>query len=900
MANDTTKKNSNPTGKKKKATVRNVVNGIIIVFLCCVLLGGVTGFFLLSQIIGKVSEDERKLEEKIINVEPSTLYSADGKVIYELGAESREIVEYEQIPQVTIDAFLAIEDSRYFKHNGFDLPRFISSAFNNLRSGSLAQGGSTLTMQTIDNFINKPKEEKADSEGIKLTQKDKIEMKIQEIYLSLRLDSKMSKEEILTNYLNKINFGASARGIQKGAQYYFGKNVEQLNLSESAFLAGVVNAPALYNPYQGYDSKTKQNYYAYATKRRNETLSLMLSHGYISESEYKLAKATKLAFQLKGESKAKDNPYLAYAQAAITEARELTGEDPATTPMKIYTALDTSTQDRLNDIQEKKVIGMPENKYFQIAASVIDNRKGTIIAIGTGFDDPTSSTYKDRATKEKHQPGSTPKPLLAYAQAFDQIGWATSRIVEDKPIQIYGDTKSNYDNKYHGKVSLERALAQSLNIPALEAMQAVTNAVGNDYMREYMKKLGFDDKVAEKFDLLYAIGGANFEATPTQMAAAFATLANGGKYIEPHMITKVVYKDGSKTYENNAKTTQAMSPQAAYMTSDLLNKAITGKYSGYNYMSQAFNGAGYPVYGKTGTSDWDDYADEVGGNAHDGWMVNYTSDYTIASWNGFDSRVNGYTYLSEAVQNMNIPGKINRYILDSLSSNATRIQNPGGISSYGGGLIKTEFLKDAAKNNPETVANVKKASDALKSPISDASKYKQSDYTPETWAALQEALKQANALLNKEDVTEDEVNRAKQALENAIRGLKEKEVAVTTTSLTSAIQNAAAYTDTTKYQSAYVQALNSRINAANALLTSSGVTQAEINQAVQDIQAAIEACKAHPVQEVTPPNNNNQKPNDNTNNNANTDKNDNTNKGDTASGTGNKENGRPTSNTFGD
>ena len=105
MANDTTKKNSNPTGKKKKATVRNVVNGIIIVFLCCVLLGGVTGFFLLSQIIGKVSEDERKLEEKIINVEPSTLYSADGKVIYELGAESREIVEYEQIPQVTIDAF---------------------------------------------------------------------------------------------------------------------------------------------------------------------------------------------------------------------------------------------------------------------------------------------------------------------------------------------------------------------------------------------------------------------------------------------------------------------------------------------------------------------------------------------------------------------------------------------------------------------------------------------------------------------------------------------------------------------------------------------------------------------------------------------------------------------------
>lgn len=899
MANETTKKNSNPSGKKN--TVRNVVNGVIIVFLCIVLLGGVTGFFMLSQIIGKVSEDEKKLEDKIINVEPSTVFSADGKIIYELGAESREIVEYEQIPQVTIDAFLAIEDSRYFKHNGFDLPRFISSAFNNLRSGSLSQGGSTLTMQTIDNFINKPKEEKADAEGNPLSQKDKIEMKIQEIYLSLRLDSKMSKEEILTNYLNKINFGASARGIQKGAQYYFGKNVEQLNLSESAFLAGVVNAPALYNPYQGYDEKKKQNYYAYATNRRNDTLSQMLNHGYISESEYKLAKSTKLAFQLKGESKTKDNPYLAYAQAAIREAARLTGEDPATTPMKIYTALDTTTQNRINDIQNKEVIGMPDNKYFQIASSVINNHDGTIIAIGTGFDDPTSSSFKDRATIERHQPGSTSKPLLAYSQAFDKIGWATSRIVEDKPIQIYGQTKKNYDDRYHGKVSLERALAQSLNIPALKAMQAVTNAVGNDYMREYMKKLGFDDQVAEKFDLLYAIGGANFEATPTQMAAAFATLANGGKYIEPHMVTKITYKDGSKTYENNAKTTQAMSAQAAYMTSDLLNKAITGKYSGYNYMSQAFSGVSYPVYGKTGTSDWDDYADEVGGNAHDGWMVNYTSDYTIASWNGFDSRVNGYTYLSEAVQNMNIPGKINRYILDSLSSNATRIQNPGGISSYGGGLIKSEFLKDAAKNNPETVSNVKKASDELKSPINNASKYKQSDYTTESWAALQRALQEANALLDKENATEEEVNKAKQALENAIKGLKEKEVSVTTSALTTAIQSAAAYTDTTKYESAYVQALNSKINAANSLLTSSNVTQDQINQAANDIYAAINACKTHPIQATTPPtDNNNQNPNSGTNN-GNTDNNKNdTNKGNGTSGTNNKDNVQSTNNKLGD
>ena len=845
-------KDPTPTNEKMvpKKSKRSIFNTVLVILLSIILLAGATGFYTISHVVGKLSKEDRNPEEKIVNIVPTTVYAKNNEIIYELGAESREIVKYEQIPQVTIDAFLAIEDSRFFKHNGFDLPRFLASAMNNLKHGNLAQGGSTLTMQTIDNFIIKTREEKMLEEGHYPSKLEKIEMKIQEIYLSLHLDAKMDKKDILLNYLNKVNFGASARGIQKGSQYYFGKNVEELNLSESAFLAGVVNAPGVYNPYiplpNPYDPNTSQNYYQLAMKRRDNTLSQMLNHGYITEAEYKLAKSTKLSFQLEGEEHANDNPYLAYAKAAIDEAAKITGVDPATTPLHIYTNLDVDTQKRIHDIQLKKVITMPENEYFQMASSVIDNKTGAVIAIGTGFDDPTSSTYIDRAMKDIHQPASTAKPLIAYGPAFDKLGWATSRIVEDKPIKLYGEWKVNYNNEYYGKIPIERAIAQSLNIPAIETLKQVTEVTGNDYMRDYMRKLGFKDNVADKFDLLYAIGGANFTATPTEMAAAYATLANGGLYKEPYLVERIEYKDGSKTWNHQAKTQQTMSPQAAYMTSDLLYKAVTGKYSGWNFMSSAFSGCGYPVYGKTGTSDWDTLADQAGGMMKDGWMINYTSDYTVATWNGFDHLIPGYSYISDSVLNMNIPGQINRYILDPLSANATKLERPDGISSYGGGLIKTEFLKDASKNNPETVENVTLSSDKIKKLLKQAAQYNKDDYTEESWQALQNVIDQLNKLVDEDYVKDEKLSDLKNALNNAISQLQKAEQKTDTSALTDAINRAKPYTDSSRYDHFYVSILNMQLNHANDLLLQSDPSKEEMNEVIANIDSAIQDCIDHP------------------------------------------------------
>lgn len=838
--------NSKTNRKKEPKRKRKILDTIIIVFLCFVLIGSVSGFFILSRVIAKVSDVDSSLLEKIVNVEPTEIYAANGKKIEERGQESRELITYEQLPQVTVDAFLAIEDSRFFSHNGFDLPRFISSAFSNLRSGSLSQGGSTLTMQTIDNFIIKPKEEALNNEGKNMSSLERIESKIQEIYLSMRLDSQMSKKDILTNYLNKVNFGSSmnSRGIQKGAQYYFGKDVEQLNLSESAFLAGVINAPALYNPYKGYDAENKQNFYAYATERRNSTLSMMLTHGYITENEYKLAKATKLAFQLEGEPEQTDiYPYSAYVDQVMQEAQQLTGVDPATTPMKIYTALDTDVQDQMNRFSERKDINLPDNDIFQIASVAINNQTGEIIAINDGFND-SAANYKSRSMIDLHAPGSTMKPLLEYALAFDKLGWATSRTILDEKMDVNGHVIVNYDEKYHGTISLERAIAQSLNVPAVKAMLEVEEGIGKTEIVKYLKALGFNDDIAELYDYQYAIGAGNMLATPAQLAAAFSALANGGNYIEPHMITRIEFKDGSKTIDNKPQKTQALSEQAAYMVSDLLYKSVNGRYNIYNYMGSVFSGCGYPVYGKTGTSDWGDEQSLIaGGMRKDGWMVNYTSEYTICSWNGFDALVEGQSYISSAVQDMNIPGYMNRIILDMLSNNATKLQQPDGLSNYKGGLIKDEFLSRADEINPNTKDEEgERYAKELLSKIEALSEYDASKYTDESWSALQSILAKAKEAATTGSVSKEDYDSYVRQLESAVSGLKEK-TTVDKSALINAIANATPYMNTSQYDDDAVLQLATAVNAGSALLDNNDATQEQIDSAVSAINAAIAACQ---------------------------------------------------------
>ncbi|MDD6460609.1 MAG: transglycosylase domain-containing protein, partial [Absicoccus porci] len=408
------KRRSNDTETPKKMKRRlDIWNKIAVVILTLFLVGCISVFFVLVNIIND-PEGMRFSQDGLQAMSNSRIYDTNGKMIYEFGSEIRDDVKYKEIPQSVIDAFLSIEDSRFFDHNGFDLPRFLSAAITDLRSGGFAQGGSTLTMQMIDNSFTKNQEDKIIKEKGSLSKFDQVKLKVQEIYLSLIAEQSVSKEKIFEYYVNRIWFGSgnNTRGIQKAAQYYFGKDIQDVNLEEAAFLAGCINAPGQYNPLAN-KTDPDTDHLKSGQNRRNATLDLMLQHGYISQTEHDLAVNTNLAYDLKEEDTTTDaeDPNEAYIDMVIQETQTLTGQDPAVIPMDIYTSLNTSVQKEADKICKGEVVTFP-NSYFDVGFSIIDNTNGEILAVGPGRTYHTDSVKTNNATDRK-QPGSSMKPLLA-------------------------------------------------------------------------------------------------------------------------------------------------------------------------------------------------------------------------------------------------------------------------------------------------------------------------------------------------------------------------------------------------------------------------------------------------------------------------------------------------------
>ncbi|MGX8834789.1 transglycosylase domain-containing protein [Amedibacillus sp. YH-ame6] len=834
------KKEKKTTKKGKKAkTKRSILDRVVIVFLAFALLVGVGGISLIGYIIATTNASD--LVGQMSNDEPSSFLDQNKEEYGELGLESRENVSYEQIPGVVVDAFLAIEDSRFFSHNGFDLPRFMSSALTNLKTGSFAQGGSTLTMQAIDNFFMKKEEDKMRENGEHFNSVEKVERKLQEIYMSMRLESQTSKTWIMESYLNRINFGDQARGIEKGAQYFFGKSVEELNLSEAAYLAGCINAPNTYNPYNGYDAKTKVNYYAAAAQRRDETLAMMLRHGFITQEEHDLAKSTKLALQVVGKDNGTEDPFKKYMDAAAQEVYQYTGKkyDPATTPMIVYTNLNREAQLAANEIADGKVVDLYDD-YLQIGFSVINAKTGGIEAFCPGRSDYVEEFYRNRSNLVERLPGSSIKPLIDYAYALDYTGFCTSRVFNDKPMDLDGTPVRNSDQQFYGKVSMERTIAQSLNTSAVQTLKASIDMNGIEHMQDYLRKLGFEERDVEAFNLRYSLGGS-ISTSPQQMAAAYAALANGGTYNEPRLVTRIEFKDGkTPAIDFEKKQTQPLSPQAAYMMSDLLYKAVNGEHKGWNLMGRLGFGA-YPVYGKTGTSDWASDGLQYGipeTAMKDEWMINYTSEYVIATWTGYDSQYQelGY-YPSTDLLFKNIPGWINKYMLDKISKNPQFITNPGGISSYGGGMIKDEWLRDAAKNNPMTIQNSKSAMDGLQALYDKVKDLAADGYTADSYAKLKSILEKVKKLLDKDLADDEDIKNAMSELQGAYDALVPN---VNKNTLIDAINHAASL-NASLYTPESYNHLKSVVDNAKGTLNKEKVTQAELDAKIAEIQNAINA-----------------------------------------------------------
>jgi len=632
----------------KKRRNRYIKNGII---GGIIVLGVLVIAIACNLVYGIIEETAEFDPEKLMRYEPFTILDSNDQEIYSYGAEP---VEFEDIPQVMIDAIIAIEDSRYYEHNGFDIPRIIKAVIGNFTSGSIQSGASTITQQVIKkNYY--PDEERT------------YQRKIGEIFLAIQADAEMEKDTILTCYLNTIDYGVGigVKGIKSAAKYYFNKEVNQLTLPEAAYLAGVVNAPSAYDAFYNLDL---------ATKRRNVVLDLMEMHGYITVEERDLAKSTKLENQLVGRegSGLGYEQYQAYIDAVVEEAMAILYEDIYTEEeikankselikevlnksITIHTYMNAGLQDH---IEKEIATGDASGVVFahddiEIAGSIQDNYTGRIVGLlgGRDYIDYTlnenltgSKVFGfNRATDDKVSPGSSLKPLIAYLPGVEFLDWPTFSTVTDKDYQENGVPVKNWDNRTHGSQSFQMALANSWNITAVKCLEYVCESVGTNQVIEFINGMGLtvndyysdNNDPYDDFNLRYAIGAWANGISMVQEAGAYATLANGGTYYKPHTINYIEFNNNGEKImvdeEIAAGSYRAISEDSAYMVRELMKQYTPGNYS---YAPSAAANCGISIGGKSGTST----------NANDdtnGYIFAcFTPDYAMSFWCGEDNHSN--------------------------------------------------------------------------------------------------------------------------------------------------------------------------------------------------------------------------------------------------------------------
>lgn len=584
--------------KKKKTFLKKLLIvlislGILVVFAAMA--------FLIYIVVSTAKFDPEALKSK----DQTVVYDINNEVIATLGSEKRESVTYDKLPQVLVDAIIATEDSRFFEHNGVDSARFLKATFGHLGGNSSAGGASTLTMQVVKNNLTSTERS--------------IIRKFKDMYLSVfYLEKKYTKEEIIELYVNDSLLGGSVFGVGEASEYYFGKSVSELSLPEASLLAGMFQSPNGYNPYK-YPEK--------AEKRRQTVLNLMVRHGYITQEEADIASSIPVESLLVDKKEEVD--YQGYIDTVVSEVEKETDQNPYVVPMKIYTTMEKSIQDGINDVLSGKVVTW-ENDAVQSGIAVVNAETGAIAAVGAGRNREGKSTY-NYATQSKRQPGSTAKPLFDYGPGFEYNNFSTYTLFNDEPWSYTGGNQiGNWDGSYMGLITLRTALAQSRNIPALKAFQQVSKKNINTFVTSLGIEPEYENNVLTEN---HAIGGFT-GVSPLQMAAAYSAFASMGYYTEPYSVTKIEYRSTGEVKEFKHEKTKVMSDSTAYLMNNVLEYATNYGFSGGAKV------AGSHVATKTGTSNFDEATLKAKGlpyNAvNDLWTVSYTSKYSIALWYGYD------------------------------------------------------------------------------------------------------------------------------------------------------------------------------------------------------------------------------------------------------------------------
>lgn len=686
-----------------KPTILRLIKYLSISFLSLVIaaivLGGGVFFYY-------VSKAPSLSESKLVATTSSKIYDNKNQLIADLGSERRVNAQTNDIPTDLVKAIVSIEDHRFFDHRGIDTIRILGAFLRNLQSNSL-QGGSTLTQQLIKLTYFSTS-----------TSDQTISRKAQEAWLAIQLEQKATKQEILTYYINKVYMSNGNYGMQTAAQNYYGKDLNNLSLPQLALLAGMPQAPNQYDPYSHPEA---------AQDRRNLVLSEMKNQGYISAEQYEKAVNTPITDGLQSLKSASNYPaYMDnYLKEVINQVEEETGYNLLTTGMDVYTNVDQEAQKHLWDIYNTdEYVAYPDDE-LQVASTIVDVSNGKVIAqLGARHQSSNVSFGINQAVETNRDWGSTMKPITDYAPALEYgIYDSTATIVHDEPYNYPGTNTPvyNWDRGYFGNITLQYALQQSRNVPAVETL----NKVGLNRAKTFLNGLGIDYPSIHYSNAISSNtteSDKKYGASSEKMAAAYAAFANGGTYYKPMYIHKVVFSDGSEKEFSNVGT-RAMKETTAYMMTDMMKTVLsygTGRNAYLAWLPQA---------GKTGTSNYTD--EEIENHiktsqfvAPDELFAGYTRKYSMAVWTGYSNR------LTPLVGNgLTVAAKVYRSMMTYLSegSNPEDWNIPEGLYRNG------EFVfKNGARSTWNSPAPQQPPSTESSSSSSDSSTSQSSSTTPST------------------------------------------------------------------------------------------------------------------------------------------------------------------------
>jgi 1A family penicillin-binding protein len=535
---------------------------------------------------------------KVNYPQTTTVYDRNGIVLYEFYKDQNRIpVSLNNVPLHVQNAFIAIEDKDFRKHNGISISSGILRAIkdNFLTQGELGiQGGSTITQQLVKTSLLKPEKT--------------IKRKAQEIILALWAERIYTKDQILELYLNHVPFGGTSYGIEQASKAYFNKSIKDVSIAEAAMLAGLPQSPSVYSPYYNLNA---------ALLRRGDVLSAILREGYITREEYQIAKAN-VPILGSNENYIKAPHFVFYIkdilEAKFGEKKVLEGG------LKVYTTLDYTLQQQTEKIVTDEVAKIKFANVTNGAAIVTRPNTGELLAMVGSVNYYASPFGSFNVATALRQPGSSLKPLV-YSLALER-GFTAGSILDDSPksYRMFDGTfysPKNYDGKYRGRISLRYALSNSYNLPAVKML----DTLGVENYINFAEKLGITTwKDRSRFGLSLALGGG--EVYMSDLATAYGTLANGGERVDVDPLLSVVDKNGDIIYKAEPTKKRVISAATSYIMADIMSDTVArlSAFGPNNFLSIP----GYKIAAKTGTTD----------NLKDNWTVGFTPEFTTIVWVG--------------------------------------------------------------------------------------------------------------------------------------------------------------------------------------------------------------------------------------------------------------------------